>query len=283
MIKYGKTKSGNELGLNMYDYGSRLYEPSLGRFTSIDPKATLFNFQSTYAYAANNPVFYLDKDGEGPEKPNLSKVTNVSNVLSSKSWVSYKSDITTTKTFLGFEYSKQTRKGECADYSRLQVQQGRGEGEDYTAVGANNRVDMYTKAGGDKSKFDLQKGVNTIVENLQDGKAVMAGVMYDAEKETGNANSATNHYITIVGMGKDKEGAYFSYYDNFSGQTPSTDKSVGTDTTLNKFRLQVDSKGNYYFADADNNIPYNKNETVKSDNKDGKHSRYILTEVRDNE
>ncbi|MCC9017922.1 transposase [Flavobacterium lipolyticum] len=69
--------------------------------------------------------------------------------------------------------------------------------------------------------------------------------------------------------------------NNFSGQSPSTDKSVGTDTTLNKFRLQVDRKGNYYFRDADNNIPYNKNEAVKSDNMDGKYSRHILTEVRD--
>ncbi|MFN7331559.1 MAG: RHS repeat domain-containing protein, partial [Flavobacterium sp.] len=285
--KYNGKEWQDELGLNMYDYGARNYDPAVSRFWQIDPKADTFSFQSTYTYAANNPIYYLDKNGEGPIKPNLSQIINVSNVLSGKGWVAYKTNITTSKTFFGFEYSRETKKGECADYSRLQVQQGRGEGDDYTAVGANDRVDMFVKSGGDKSKLDVQKGVDTIIENLKEGKAVMAGVMYDAEKETGNANSATNHFVTIVGMGTDDEGAFFSYYDNFTGQTPSTDKSVGTDTTMNKFRLKVDSKGNYYFADADNNIPYNNNETVKTGDKDKngkeKHSRYILTEVRDNE
>lgn len=32
----------------------------------MDPKAELFGFQSPYAYAANNPILYIDKNGENP-------------------------------------------------------------------------------------------------------------------------------------------------------------------------------------------------------------------------
>ena len=166
---------------------------------------------------------------------------------------------------------------QCADYSRLQVRKG----GDYTAVGYKSRVDMYVEKGGDKSKFDLQKGIDIITKNLKEGRAVMAGVMYNPEKETNNANGATNHYVTIVGMGKDDNGnTYFSYYDNYSGDRG---KGVGTDIKNNRFTLKVDSKGNYYFADADDNIPLNGNQNRSLNNKENRPARYILTEVRDNE
>jgi len=46
--------------LGYYDYGARFYDPSMGRFTSVDPLAEMYNYQSTYAYAANNPITNID-------------------------------------------------------------------------------------------------------------------------------------------------------------------------------------------------------------------------------
>jgi RHS repeat-associated protein len=64
--KYNGKELNEELGLNWYDYGSRFYDAALSRFMTIDPKTIEFDFQSPYAYAVNNPIFFVDKDGEGP-------------------------------------------------------------------------------------------------------------------------------------------------------------------------------------------------------------------------
>lgn len=49
---------------NSYDFGARIYNSRIGRFFSIDPQAR--SFESPYAFAANNPIAYIDINGEWP-------------------------------------------------------------------------------------------------------------------------------------------------------------------------------------------------------------------------
>jgi RHS repeat-associated protein len=62
--KYNGKEFQDELGLNMYDYGARNYDPALGRFMNIDPHSENHYASSPYVYAYNNPNIFIDPDGK---------------------------------------------------------------------------------------------------------------------------------------------------------------------------------------------------------------------------
>ena len=47
----------------MYYYGARYYEPRLSLWMSVDPLQEKYPNISTYCYAANNPIKFIDSDG----------------------------------------------------------------------------------------------------------------------------------------------------------------------------------------------------------------------------
>ena len=62
--KYNGKEYQDELGLNMYDYGMRNYDPAIGRFMKIDRFAEKYVDASPYHYSANSPVAFRDIAGD---------------------------------------------------------------------------------------------------------------------------------------------------------------------------------------------------------------------------
>jgi RHS repeat-associated protein len=69
--RYNSKEWQDELGLNMYDYGARNYDPALGRWMNIDPLAEKFPNMSPYNFCMNNPIYFIDPDGREVQKPPL--------------------------------------------------------------------------------------------------------------------------------------------------------------------------------------------------------------------
>jgi len=49
---------------NSYDFGARIYDPRVGRFSSLDPLQEKFPDFSPYIYASNSPISHIDQDGK---------------------------------------------------------------------------------------------------------------------------------------------------------------------------------------------------------------------------
>jgi RHS repeat-associated protein len=61
---YNGKQLQDDFGLNWYDYGKRFYDPALGRWNSVDPKATQSFSWSPYVYVENNPLKFIDPNGK---------------------------------------------------------------------------------------------------------------------------------------------------------------------------------------------------------------------------
>lgn len=49
---------------NSHDFGARMYDPRIVRWLSRDPKEAKYPHQSTYAFANNSPIMFMDPNGE---------------------------------------------------------------------------------------------------------------------------------------------------------------------------------------------------------------------------
>lgn len=70
---YNGKELQDELNLDWYDYGARFYDAQIGRFHTQDRFAEkYFNF-SPYQYGANNPILFIDVNGDSVDVSNMSR------------------------------------------------------------------------------------------------------------------------------------------------------------------------------------------------------------------
>jgi len=64
MYGYTAQELEEELDDEWYYFGARYYDPELRIFNQVDPQYDSYPSLSSYLYCANNPMTYIDKDGE---------------------------------------------------------------------------------------------------------------------------------------------------------------------------------------------------------------------------
>jgi RHS repeat-associated protein len=146
--KYNGKELDTERGLNLYDYGARLYDPALARFTSVDPMAEKKPWMSSYFYCSGNPLNRIDPDGRDDYKMDrdgnmtLVKQTDAKNhtiyATNSNGGIDNKNSVQVSKDVLDFSM-KQTisingEKFDTNTYSVLDDKQAK----DFFEFAANN-------------------------------------------------------------------------------------------------------------------------------------------------
>ena len=62
--RYNGKEFHQELGLGLYDYGARMYDPAIARWNGVDVQSEKYLSFSPFSYVANNPVKFIDPNGE---------------------------------------------------------------------------------------------------------------------------------------------------------------------------------------------------------------------------
>jgi RHS repeat-associated protein len=111
----------------------------------------------------------------------------------------------------GKKYISYSSQGDCNKAARAQNEVGNA-----SPGGADSRIDIASNSDGRiiPVSGNLMKALRTLHYNLNRGYPVMVGVNRENNPDMGNYNSATNHFINIVGRGNDYYGNYFDYRDN---------------------------------------------------------------------
>ena len=81
---YNGKELQDEIDLDWYDYGARFYDAQIGRFTTQDAYAEKYINLTPYQYGANNPIRYIDINGDSIQAQQAEAQQMITNTLTAE-------------------------------------------------------------------------------------------------------------------------------------------------------------------------------------------------------
>jgi RHS repeat-associated protein len=223
--KYNGKELDKMHGLNLYDYGARMYDPAIGRFTTMDPLAEKNYNISPYAYCSNNPINRIDPTGmkdttfvAGQDKP-------ISEQRGTATPIQNPNGTINTNAYNCHSYAWENSQGDPRDPRNANLVQNGvtkwdnnpdNNMEDYTQLGTNDpnqigdRVIYYTDANGN-GQYDAGEDIShsAVVQTVDKN-----GNTTTVIGKMGQAGISENHpmapgYYDIDTKGNPTSRAYF--------------------------------------------------------------------------